>query len=85
MRKIVGKNDSGHKINDGRPKEKVNDFLTRIDNQVDEIEKIPLPSNLVSTFKDSNYRTVITKEPVIVYRAKCRCRWYIYYNISCSK
>ncbi|WP_242513852.1 hypothetical protein [Aeribacillus pallidus] len=48
--------------------EKGKDYLTRIDNQVEEIEKMPLPSSIATTFKDSNYRTVITKENVTVYR-----------------
>ncbi|WP_339212347.1 hypothetical protein [Aeribacillus sp. FSL K6-3256] len=48
--------------------EKGKDYSTRIDNQVEEIEKMPLPSSIATTFKDSNYRTVITKENVTVYR-----------------
>ncbi|WP_156936151.1 pre-toxin TG domain-containing protein [Anoxybacteroides tepidamans] len=44
-------------------------YSTRIDNQVEEIEKMPLPQTIAATFKDSNYRTVITKENITVYRA----------------
>ncbi|MBA2872324.1 hypothetical protein HNQ85_002633 [Anoxybacillus calidus] len=45
------------------------DYSTRIDNQVEEIEKMPLPSSISTTFKDANYRTVIIKEDIAVYRA----------------
>ncbi|MCY8808053.1 T7SS effector LXG polymorphic toxin [Bacillus atrophaeus] len=45
------------------------DYSTRIDNKVKEVEKVPLPASLASTFKDSQYRTVITKENIKVYRA----------------
>ncbi|MGM0806813.1 MAG: hypothetical protein ACQET8_18870 [Bacillota bacterium] len=33
------------------------------------VDKAPLPSSIGSTFKNSNYRTVITKEKITVYRA----------------
>ncbi|MGG3640581.1 hypothetical protein ABES38_04230 [Bacillus gobiensis] len=45
------------------------EYSTRIDNEVEEIKKVSLPSSIANTFKDSNYRTVITKENITVYRA----------------
>ena len=43
-------------------------YSTLIDNKVKEIEKSYLPNTLSKTFTDSNYRTVITEEKIMVYR-----------------
>ncbi|WP_234121346.1 hypothetical protein [Clostridium hydrogenum] len=43
-------------------------YSTLIDGKVKEIEKSYLPNTLSKTFTDSNYRTVITEEKIIVYR-----------------
>ena len=40
----------------------------KIDSKVSEIEKADLPKGLADTIKDGNYRTVTTKEAVILYR-----------------
>lgn len=44
-------------------------YSTRIDSMVKVVDKAPLPSSIGSTFKNANYRTVITKEKITVYRA----------------
>ncbi|GCD83033.1 hypothetical protein PTHTG4_20960 [Parageobacillus thermoglucosidasius] len=59
---VVGKGTGKKTVEKGK------DYSTRIDNQVEGIEKMPLPSSIATTFKDSNYRTVITKENITVYR-----------------
>ena len=43
-------------------------YSTLIDGKVKEIEKSYLPNTLSKTFTDSNYRTVITEEKIVVYR-----------------
>ena len=49
-------------------KSKIPTLGTRIDNQVSIINKQSLPSSVVANFKNSEYQTVITNEPVTVYR-----------------
>ena len=44
-------------------------YSTKIDNKVRVIDKQELPSWLGKTFKDGNYRTVVTNEEIIVYRS----------------
>ena len=43
-------------------------YSTLIDSKVKEVEKAYLPNTLSKTFTDSNYRTVITEDKIIVYR-----------------
>jgi len=45
------------------------DHSTKIDSKVTVVEKQELPSFLIDTFKDGNYRTVVTNEEIIVYRS----------------
>lgn len=52
---------SGGKNNDVR-------ITTAIDNRVADIDKLDLPENVCSTFKDSCYRTVETTEDITLYR-----------------
>ncbi|WP_368503179.1 pre-toxin TG domain-containing protein [Alkalihalophilus sp. As8PL] len=59
----------GAKSVGGHARKNVNSYSTLIDNKVKEIDKVDLPSTIASTFKDSNYRTVVTQENVTVYRA----------------
>ena len=44
-------------------------YSTKIDSKVTVVEKKDLPSFLVDTFKDGNYRTVVTNEDITVYRS----------------
>ncbi len=44
-------------------------YSTKIDTKVTVINKQELPNSLVKTFKDGNYRTVITNEDITVYRS----------------
>lgn len=46
----------------------LNTYSTKIDEQVDEIEKIELPEWIADSFLDGYYRTVVTKEEITVYR-----------------
>ena len=62
LSRVVGKGTGKNVIKN------VKFYSTRIDNQVEKIEKMPLPHSIAATFKDSNYRTVITKENITVYR-----------------
>ncbi|WP_275899954.1 hemagglutinin repeat-containing protein [Pectobacterium brasiliense] len=41
---------------------------TKIDSKVTLTQKDSLPNNVTKSFKDGNYQTVITNEPVVVYR-----------------
>lgn len=43
-------------------------YSTLIDSKVREIDKTYLPNTLSKTFTDSNYRTVVTKDKITVYR-----------------
>jgi len=53
---------------DFESKEKTEDYSTKIDDKVKEVEKDPLPAGIVNTFKNGEYRTVVTTEPVTLYR-----------------
>ncbi|WOO37880.1 hypothetical protein R2R35_05090 [Anaerocolumna sp. AGMB13020] len=44
-------------------------YSTKIDTKVTVINKQELPNSLVKTFKDGNYRTVVTNEDITVYRS----------------
>ena len=44
-------------------------YSTKIDSKVTVIEKQELPSWLIDTYKDGQYRTVVTNEEIIVYRS----------------
>lgn len=44
-------------------------YSTKIDNKVTVIDKQELPGWLGKTFKDGNYRTVVTNEEIVVYRS----------------
>ena len=45
------------------------DYSTKIDAKVSVVNKQELPNSLVKTFKDGNYRTVVTNEDITVYRS----------------
>lgn len=45
------------------------DYSTKIDSKVTVVEKQELPSWLIETYKDGNYRTVVTNEEITVYRS----------------
>ncbi|VEB97017.1 Possible hemagglutinin (DUF638) [Cedecea lapagei] len=62
--KIAGNNPSKKNAAQG------NEFVagTKIDNSLNLIDKEVLPDALISTFKGGQYETVITREPVSVYR-----------------
>ena len=53
---------------DFESKEKSGDYSTKIDGKVEELEKEPLPDSIAKSFKDGEYRTVVTKEPITLYR-----------------
>ena len=53
---------------DFESKDKVGDYTTKIDGKVEDVEKEPLPDSIVQSFKDGEYRTVVTTEPVTLYR-----------------
>jgi len=55
-KKVTVKNDFGN-------------YSTKIDNHVNVIEKTELPKWVADSFLDNEYRTVLTKENIIVYRA----------------
>ena len=44
-------------------------YSTKIDSKVTVVEKQELPSWLIDTYKDGQYRTVVTNEEITVYRA----------------
>lgn len=44
-------------------------YSTKIDSKVTAVEKQELPSWLIDTYKDGQYRTVVTNEEITVYRA----------------
>ena len=44
-------------------------YNTKIDPKVTVVEKQELPSWLIDTYKDGQYRTVVTNEEITVYRA----------------
>ena len=44
-------------------------YSTKIDSKVTVIEKQELPSWLIDTYKDGQYRTVVTNEDITVYRS----------------
>ena len=44
-------------------------YSTKIDSKVTVVEKQKLPSWLIETYKDGQYRTVVTNEEITVYRA----------------
>ena len=44
-------------------------YSTKIDSKVTVVEKHELPSWLIDTYKDGQYRTVVTNEEITVYRA----------------
>ena len=44
-------------------------YSTKIDSKVTVVEKQELPSWLIDTYKDGQYRTVVTSEEITVYRA----------------
>ena len=48
---------------------KFGEYSTKIDSKVTVVEKQDLPSWLESTYKDGNYRTVVTNEDIKVYRS----------------
>lgn len=60
--------DSTELPGDFESKEKAGDYSTKIDDKVETIEKESLPSSIVNTFKDGEYRTVVTTESVTLYR-----------------
>lgn len=45
------------------------EYSTKIDSKVTVVDKQELPSWLVDTYKDGNYRTVVTNEEITVYRS----------------
>ena len=47
---------------------KESDYSTKIDDKVEEVEKEKLPDSIASSFKGGEYRTVVTTEPVTLYR-----------------
>ena len=47
---------------------KKNVYATSIDDKVTKIDKIMLPDSLAKTYLDSEYRTVVTNEDILVYR-----------------
>lgn len=53
---------------DFESKEKAGDYSTKIDDKVEEVEKEPLPDSIAKSFKDGEYRTVVTTEPITLYR-----------------
>ena len=44
------------------------EYSTKIDSKVTVVKKQELPEKMVKSFKDSNYRTVVTNEDITVYR-----------------
>ena len=44
------------------------EYSTKIDSKVTVVKKQKLPEDMVESFKDSNYRTVVTNEDITVYR-----------------
>lgn len=53
---------------DFESKEKSSEYSTKIDGKVEEVEKEPLPDSVAKSFKDGEYRTVVTTEPITLYR-----------------
>ena len=45
------------------------EYSTKIDSKVTVVQKQELPSWLIDTYKDGNYRTVVTNEDTTVYRS----------------
>lgn len=60
--------DSTDLPDDFESKEKAGDYSTKIDGKVEEVEKEPLPDSIAKSFKDGEYRTVVTTEPITIYR-----------------